>query len=101
MHLQALQQISTTPVIRYSTYWKRPRMGAYTSFIRLNSLPCSMYNGIIPRRIHMPELQSLRCPACGAPLDVKIADGRTMTCPYCKAAVVIPKELQQENEIPS
>ena len=48
----------------------------------------------------MTELQSLRCPACGAPLDPKIVDGRTITCPYCHASVLSPKELHENGSIP-
>lgn len=37
--------------------------------------------------------QSLNCPSCSAPLDVKDSDSTTIRCPYCNTSVIVPEEL--------
>jgi len=43
--------------------------------------------------------QSLNCPNCSAPLDVKDSGASTIRCPYCNTSVIVPEELRVKSPV--
>jgi phosphate transport system substrate-binding protein len=41
----------------------------------------------------------LKCPSCGAPLDVQQREGPIVRCAYCDHSIMLPEALQEEKEI--
>jgi len=48
----------------------------------------------------MATTQNFNCPNCGAPLDYKGGDDKTIRCPFCNNSVIVPEELRAPSATP-
>src|SRR5687768_2973868 len=42
----------------------------------------------------MSQVQTFQCPKCGGALEYFSGAGKTISCKYCGASIVVPKEMR-------